>query len=35
MREHNLTPLDLIMAETSRGLAMRTNDGRLAGDRNP
>jgi hypothetical protein len=35
MRQHNLTPLDLIMAETSRDLAMWTNDGRFAGDRNP
>jgi hypothetical protein len=34
MRQHNLTPLDLIMAETSRDLAMRTNDGRITGDRN-
>jgi hypothetical protein len=35
MRQHNLTPLDLIAAETSRDLAMWTNDGRIAGDRNP
>src|SRR6266852_7323483 len=35
MRQHNLTPLDLIVAETSSDLAMWTNDGRLAGDRNP
>jgi hypothetical protein len=35
MRQHNLTPLDLILAETSRDLAMWTNDGRLAGDRDP
>jgi hypothetical protein len=35
MRQHNLTPLDLIMAETSRDLAMWTNDGGFAGDRNP
>jgi hypothetical protein len=35
MRQHNLTSLDLIVAETSRNLAMWTNDGRLAGDRNP
>jgi hypothetical protein len=35
MRQHNLTPLDLIMAETSRDLAMWTNDGWFAGDRNP
>jgi hypothetical protein len=35
MRQHNLTPLDLIMVETSRDLAMWTNDGRFAGDRNP
>jgi hypothetical protein len=35
MRQHYLTPLDLIVAETSSDLAMWTNDGRLAGDRNP
>src|SRR6266852_5263625 len=35
MRQHNLTPLDLIVAETSSDLAMWTNDGRLASDRNP
>jgi tripartite-type tricarboxylate transporter receptor subunit TctC len=35
LRQHNLTPLDLIVAETSRGLAMRTNNRRIAGDRNP
>jgi hypothetical protein len=32
--QHNLTPLDLIVAETSRGLAMWTNNRRIAGDRN-
>jgi hypothetical protein len=35
MRQHNLTSLDLIEAKTSRDLAMWTNDGGLAGDRNP
>ena len=35
LRQHDLTPLDLIVAETSSDLAMWTNDGRLAGDRNP
>jgi hypothetical protein len=35
MRQHNLTPLDLIVAKTNSDLAMGTNDGRLAGDRNP
>jgi len=35
MRQHNLTPLDLIVAETSSDLAMWTDNGRLAGDRNP
>jgi len=32
--QHNLTALDLIVAETSRDLAMWTNDGRITGDRN-
>jgi hypothetical protein len=27
MRQHNLTPLDLIVAETSRDPAMLKNDG--------
>jgi hypothetical protein len=35
IRQHNLTALDLVVPETSCDLAMRTNDGRLAGDRNP
>jgi len=35
MRQHDLTPLDLIAAETSSDLAMWTNDRRIAGDRNP
>jgi hypothetical protein len=35
IRQHNLTALDLILAETSRDLAMWTNDGRITGDRNP
>jgi hypothetical protein len=35
MRQHNLTPLDLFVAKTSRDLAIRTNDGRITGDRNP
>ena len=34
MRQHNLTPLDLIMVETSRDLAMWTNDKRIASDHN-
>jgi hypothetical protein len=33
MRQHNLTPLDVIVAETSRDLAMRANDGRITCDR--
>jgi hypothetical protein len=33
IRQHNLTPLDVIVAETSRDLAMRTNDGRITCDR--
>jgi hypothetical protein len=32
--QHHLTPLDLMTAETSRGLAMGADDGWLAGDRN-
>ena len=32
--QHHLTPLDLMTAETSRGLAMWADDGWLAGDRN-
>jgi hypothetical protein len=35
IRQHNLTPLNLIVVETSRDLAMWTNDGRITGDRNP
>jgi hypothetical protein len=35
LRQHNLTPLDLIVVETSRGLAMWTNDRRIAGNCNP
>jgi hypothetical protein len=35
MGQHNLTSLDLIVAETSSDLTMWTNDGRFAGDRNP
>jgi hypothetical protein len=35
MRQHDLTALDLIVAETSSDLAMWTNDRRFAGDRNP
>jgi hypothetical protein len=34
IRQHNLTPLDVIVAETSRDLAMRTNYGRITDDRN-
>jgi hypothetical protein len=30
-----LTPFNLIVAETSRDLAMWTNDKRIAGDRDP
>jgi hypothetical protein len=32
MRQNDLTPLDLIAGETRRGLAMWTDDGRLARD---
>ena len=35
MRQNDLTPLDLIAGETRRGLAMWTDDRRLAYDRNP
>jgi hypothetical protein len=35
MRQHYLTPLDLIVAKTSRDLAIWTNDGRVTGDCNP
>jgi len=35
IRQHYLTPLDLIVAKTSRYLAIRTSDRRIAGDRNP
>jgi hypothetical protein len=34
MRQHNLTPLDVIVAKTSPDLAMWTNDRRITGDRN-
>jgi hypothetical protein len=33
--QNHLTPLDLIATETMRDLAMRANDGWLAGDRKP
>jgi hypothetical protein len=33
LRQNDLTPLDLIAAETRRGLAMWADDGRLARDR--
>jgi hypothetical protein len=32
MRQNDLTPLDLIAGEARRGLAMRTDDGRLPRD---
>jgi hypothetical protein len=35
IRQQNLTPLDLIVAKTSRDLAIWTDDGRITGDRNP
>jgi hypothetical protein len=35
LRQHHLTPLNLIAAETGRRPAMWANNGRLAGDRNP
>jgi hypothetical protein len=34
IRQYNLTALDLIVVETSRDLAIWTNDGRITGDRN-
>jgi hypothetical protein len=34
-RQHYLTPLNLIAAETGRGVAMWADDGRPASDRNP
>jgi hypothetical protein len=34
LRQHYLTPLNLIAAETGRGLAMWADDRRLAGDGN-
>jgi hypothetical protein len=33
--QNHLTPLDLIATKTGSDLAMRANDGWLAGDRNP
>jgi len=35
LRQHYLTPLNLIAAETSRRPAMWANNGRLAGHGNP
>jgi hypothetical protein len=35
VRQHHLMSLDLITPEASCGLAMRTDDGRPASDRNP
>jgi hypothetical protein len=35
LRQHYLTPLNLIASETGRRLAMWANNGRLAGHGNP